>query len=98
MGETTTLGRGGSDYSAAIIANATDSKVLEIWSDVSGMYTADPKIVAQAKPIEKLTYYEAMELSHFGAKVIYPPTLQPIIEKKIPIVIKIYIIEYSIIC
>ena len=88
MGETTTLGRGGSDYSAAIIANATDSKVLEIWSDVSGMYTADPKIVAQAKPIEKLTYYEAMELSHFGAKVIYPPTLQPIIEKKIPIVIK----------
>jgi len=86
--ETTTLGRGGSDYSAAIIANATDSRVLEIWTDVSGMYTADPKIVAQAKPIEKLSYYEAMELSHFGAKVIYPPTLQPIIEKKIPIVIK----------
>ena len=88
MEETTTLGRGGSDYSAAIIANATDSAVLEIWTDVSGMYTADPKIVAQAKPIEKLSYYEAMELSHFGAKVIYPPTLQPIIEKKIPIVIK----------
>ena len=88
MEETTTLGRGGSDYSAAIIANATDSAVLEIWTDVSGMYSADPKIVAQAKPIEKLSYYEAMELSHFGAKVIYPPTLQPIIEKKIPIVIK----------
>ena len=88
MEETTTLGRGGSDYSAAIIANATDSAALEIWTDVSGMYTADPKIVAQAKPIEKLSYYEAMELSHFGAKVIYPPTLQPIIEKKIPIVIK----------
>ncbi len=87
-GETTTLGRGGSDYSAALIASATESEVLEIWTDVSGMYTAHPKIVAQAKPIEKLTYYEAMELSHFGAKVIYPPTLQPIIEKKIPIVIK----------
>ncbi len=87
-GETTTLGRGGSDYSAALIASATESEVLEIWTDVSGMYTAHPKIVAQAKPIEKLTYYEAMELSHFGAKVIYPPTLHPIIEKKIPIVIK----------
>ena len=87
-GETTTLGRGGSDYSAAIIANATESDVLEIWTDVSGMFTAHPKIVAQAKPIEKLSYYEAMELSHFGAKVIYPPTLQPIIEKNIPIVIK----------
>ena len=87
-GETTTLGRGGSDYSAALIASATESEVLEIWTDVSGMYTAHPKIVAQAIPIEKLTYYEAMELSHFGAKVIYPPTLQPIIEKKIPIVIK----------
>ena len=87
-GETTTLGRGGSDYSAALIASAIESEVLEIWTDVSGMYTAHPKIVAQAKPIEKLTYYEAMELSHFGAKVIYPPTLHPIIEKKIPIVIK----------
>lgn len=86
--ETTILGRGGSDYSAAIIASATESDVLEIWTDVSGMYTADPKIVAQAKPIEKLSYYEAMELSHFGAKVIFPPTLQPIIEKNIPIVIK----------
>tara|TARA_B100001057_G_scaffold491212_1_gene580994 strand:+ start:969 stop:3416 length:2448 start_codon:yes stop_codon:yes gene_type:complete len=87
-GETTTLGRGGSDYSAALIANATESEILEIWTDVSGMFTAHPKIVAQAKPIEKLSYYEAMELSHFGAKVIYPPTLQPIIEKNIPIVIK----------
>tara|TARA_B100001059_G_scaffold187099_1_gene189196 strand:+ start:10295 stop:12742 length:2448 start_codon:yes stop_codon:yes gene_type:complete len=87
-GETTTLGRGGSDYSAALIANATESERLEIWTDVSGMFTAHPKIVAQAKPIEKLSYYEAMELSHFGAKVIYPPTLQPIIEKNIPIVIK----------
>ena len=87
-GETTTLGRGGSDYSAAIVASATESEALEIWTDVSGMYTAHPKIVAQAKPIEKLSYYEAMELSHFGAKVIYPPTLQPIIEKNIPIFIK----------
>ena len=87
-GETTTLGRGGSDYSAALIAAATHSEALEIWSDVSGMFTANPKIVAQAKPIEKLSYYEAMELSHFGAKVIYPPTLQPIIEKKIPVLIK----------
>lgn len=87
-GETTTLGRGGSDYSAAIIASAINAEVLEIWTDVSGMYTAHPKIVAQAKPIDKLSYYEAMELSHFGAKVIYPPTLQPIIEKNIPILIK----------
>jgi aspartokinase/homoserine dehydrogenase 1 len=87
-GETTTLGRGGSDYTAALIASAINSEVLEIWTDVSGMYTAHPKIVAQAKPIEKLSYYEAMELSHFGAKVIYPPTLQPIIEKNIPIIIK----------
>ena len=87
-GETTILGRGGSDYSAAIIASALGADVLEIWTDVSGMYTADPKIVAQAKPIDKLSYYEAMELSHFGAKVIYPPTLQPLIEKNIPITIK----------
>lgn len=88
LGETTTLGRGGSDYSAAILANALEARVLEIWTDVSGMYTAHPKIVAQAKPIKKLSYYEAMELSHFGAKVIYPPTLQPLVEKNIPIVIK----------
>ena len=87
-GETTTLGRGGSDYSAALIANATESEVLEIWTDVSGMFTAHPKIVSQAKPIEKLSFYEAMELSHFGAKVIFPPTLQPLIEKNIPVVIK----------
>ena len=87
-GETTTLGRGGSDYSAAIIASAINAEVLQIWTDVSGMYTAHPKIVTQAKPIDKLSYYEAMELSHFGAKVIYPPTLQPIIEKNIPILIK----------
>ena len=85
---TTTLGRGGSDYSAAIIANSIEADIFEIWTDVSGIYTAHPKIVTQAKPIKKLSYYEAMELSHFGAKVIYPPTLQPIIEKNIPIVEK----------
>ena len=87
-GVTTTLGRGGSDYSAAIIANSVEAEMFEIWTDVSGIYTAHPKIVTQAKPIKKLSYYEAMELSHFGAKVIYPPTIQPIIEKNIPIVVK----------
>lgn len=87
-GETTTLGRGGSDFTAALLAQFLDANALEIWTDVSGMYTANPKLVAQAKPIPKLSYQEAMELSHFGAKVIYPPTLQPIVKKKIPIYIK----------
>jgi len=87
-GDTTTLGRGGSDYSAALLANYVNASVLEIWTDVSGMFTAHPKLVSQAQPIPKLSYHEAMELSHFGAKVIYPPTLQPIIEKEIPILIK----------
>jgi len=87
-GDITTLGRGGSDYSAALLANYSDASVLEIWTDVSGMFTAHPKLVFQAQPIPKLSYHEAMELSHFGAKVIYPPTLQPIIEKEIPILIK----------
>jgi len=87
-GDITTLGRGGSDYSAALLANYSDASVLEIWTDVSGMFTAHPKLVSQAQPIPKLSYHEAMELSHFGAKVIYPPTLQPIIEKEIPILIK----------
>ena len=86
--ELTTLGRGGSDFSAAILANVLDAQSLEIWTDVSGMYTANPKLVAQAQPIPNLTYYEAMELSHFGAKVIYPPTLQPLVEKNIPTYIK----------
>ncbi len=86
--ETTTLGRGGSDFTAAIIANAVDAEILEIWTDVSGMFTANPKLVKQAKPINKISYKEAMELSHFGAKVIYPPTIQPVLSKKIPIVIK----------
>ena len=86
--ETTTLGRGGSDFTAAIIANATNASVLEIWTDVSGMFTAHPKLVKQAKPIQRISYQEAMELSHFGAKVIYPPTIQPALDKKIPILIK----------
>ena len=87
-GDTTTLGRGGSDYSAALLASYINASVLEIWTDVSGMFTAHPRLVSQAQPIPKLSYNEAMELSHFGAKVIYPPTLQPIIEKEIPILIK----------
>jgi len=86
--EITNLGRGGSDYTAALIANYTNAEVLEIWTDVSGMYTAHPSLVSQALPIASLSYNEAMELSHFGAKVIYPPTLQPLIEKGIPILIK----------
>lgn len=87
-GEVSTLGRGGSDYTAAIIAAATDSEILEIWTDVSGMYTANPKFVRQAFPINNISYQEAMELSHFGAKVLYPPTIQPILKKEIPICIK----------
>ena len=87
-GSTTTLGRGGSDYSAAIIAAATDAEVLEIWTDVNGMYTANPKLVKQAKAIAELSYEEAMELSHFGASVLYPPTIQPVLAKNIPIHIK----------
>ena len=87
-GETTTLGRGGSDYTAALLANFLEAKSLEIWTDVSGMFTANPKKVSQAKPIPKLSYQEAMELSHFGATVIYPPTLQPIVKKQIPTYIK----------
>jgi len=87
-GETTTLGRGGSDYTAAIIAAALNADVLDIWTDVSGMMTADPRLVSQAIPIPHISYAEAMELSHFGAKVIYPPTIQPVMDKKIPIWIK----------
>ncbi|MEA9412215.1 bifunctional aspartate kinase/homoserine dehydrogenase I [Flavobacterium sp. PL02] len=84
----TTLGRGGSDYTAAILAGALNAKGLEIWTDVNGMYTANPKIVKQAHPIATISYQEAMELSHFGAKVLYPPTIQPVLRKNIPIVIK----------
>lgn len=87
-GETTTLGRGGSDYTAAIIAAAVDASVLEIWTDVDGFMTADPRKVDKAYAIESLTYAEAMELSHFGAKVLYTPTIQPVLEKRIRIHIK----------
>ena len=87
-GNTTTLGRGGSDYTAAIIAAALNVSAVEIWTDVSGMMTADPRLVTNAKIIEKISYQEAMELSHFGAKVIYPPTIQPVMNKRIPVWIK----------
>jgi len=85
--ETTTLGRGGSDYTAAIIAAALDAEVLEIWTDVDGFMTADPKKVEKAYAIDCLTYSEAIELSHFGAKVIYTPTLRPVYKKNIPILV-----------
>jgi bifunctional aspartokinase / homoserine dehydrogenase 1 len=85
---TTTLGRGGSDYTAAILAAAVDAGALEIWTDVSGMMTADPRWVPNAKIIPSISYQEAMELSHFGAKVIYPPTIQPVLSKNIPTWIK----------
>ncbi len=87
-GFTTTLGRGGSDYTAAIIAAAVDADVLEIWTDVSGMMTADPRFVRNVRQIPRITYREAMELSHFGAKVIYPPTIQPVMAKGIPVLVK----------
>jgi aspartokinase/homoserine dehydrogenase 1 len=85
---TTTLGRGGSDYTAAILAAAVDANALEIWTDVSGMMTADPRWVPNAKIIPSISYQEAMELSHFGAKVIYPPTIQPVLSKNIPVWVK----------
>lgn len=86
--QTSTLGRGGSDYTAAIFAAALDAKVLEIWTDVSGMMTADPRLVPHAKALPHISYQEAMELSHFGAKVIYPPTIQPVMKKDIPVWVK----------
>lgn len=85
---TTTLGRGGSDYTAAIIAAALDAEVLEIWTDVDGFMTADPRIIPSAYTIEHLTYSEATELCNFGAKVIYPPTIFPVFAKKIPLYVK----------
>jgi aspartokinase/homoserine dehydrogenase 1 len=87
-GYTTTLGRGGSDYTAAIFAAALDAEILEIWTDVSGMMTADPRFVRNVRQIPRINYREAMELSHFGAKVIYPPTIQPVMAKGIPVLIK----------
>jgi aspartokinase/homoserine dehydrogenase 1 len=87
-GTTTTLGRGGSDYTAAIVASALQADVLEIWTDVSGMMTADPRLTSNARIIPFISYQEAMELSHFGAKVIYPPTIQPVMNLGIPVWIK----------
>ena len=87
-GHTTTLGRGGSDYSGAIYAASINASILEIWTDVSGMMTADPRIVNNAKEIPRISYQEAMELSHFGAKIIYPPTIQPVMQAHIPVWIK----------
>ena len=87
-GEVTNLGRGGSDYTASIIAAALEASVLEIWTDVDGFMTADPKVISSAYVIPELTYIEAMELSNFGAKVIYPPTIYPVCIKHIPILIK----------
>ncbi len=88
LDEISNLGRGGSDYSASIYAKYCNAKSLEIWTDVSGVFSANPKIVEKASPIEFLSYKEAMELSFFGAKVIYFPTLQPLIEENIPVYIK----------
>jgi aspartokinase/homoserine dehydrogenase 1 len=87
-GNTTTLGRGGSDYTGAIFAAGVKASALEIWTDVSGMMTADPRMVQNAKEIPQISYQEAMELSHFGAKVIYPPTIQPVMHQNIPVWIK----------
>ena len=87
-GETTNLGRGGSDYTAAIIAAALNAEVLEIWTDVDGFMTADPKVIRTAYTINELSYIEAMELCNFGAKVIYPPTIYPVCVKNIPIRVK----------
>ena len=86
--EPSTLGRGGSDYTAALLGNYLNASLIDIWTDVSGMLTAAPNIVSAAYPIKSMSYEEAMELSYFGAKVIYPPTIQPALEKKIPIGIK----------
>jgi aspartokinase/homoserine dehydrogenase 1 len=87
-GSITTLGRGGSDYTAALFAAALEVEKLEIWTDVDGFMTADPRVISKAYTIPSLTYSEAMELSHFGAKVIYPPTILPVYKKGIPIQIK----------
>lgn len=87
-GQKSTLGRGGSDYTAAIIAAALDVDALEIWTDVNGMMTADPRLVSSAHSIDNISYEEAMELSHFGAKVIYPPSIHPVLSKQIPTYVK----------
>jgi len=87
-GEITNLGRGGSDYTASLLAAALDASVLEIWTDVDGFMTADPRVISTAYTIDELSYVEAMELCNFGAKVVYPPTIYPVCQKNIPILIK----------
>lgn len=87
-GNSTTLGRGGSDYTAAIFAAALNAEALEIWTDVDGFMTADPQVISKAYVINSLSYIEAMELTHFGAKVIYPPTILPVYQRNIPTYIK----------
>ena len=87
-GVATNLGRGGSDYTASIVAAALDAEALEIWTDVDGFMTADPKIIPNAFTIDQLSYTEAMELCNFGAKVVYPPTIYPVCKKNIPIYVK----------
>ena len=87
-GEITNLGRGGSDYTASLLAAALDASVLEIWTDVDGFMTADPRVISSAYTIDELSYVEAMELCNFGAKVVYPPTIYPVCQKNIPILIK----------
>ena len=88
QGRTTTLGRGGSDYTASLFAVGCKARVLEIWTDVPGMMTSNPKIVPTARTISNISYKAALELSHFGAKVIYPPTIQPVVAEGIPIYVK----------
>ncbi|NLA15618.1 MAG: bifunctional aspartate kinase/homoserine dehydrogenase I [Bacteroidales bacterium] len=87
-GRTTTLGRGGSDYTASLMAVGSKARMLWIWTDVDGMMTADPRIVSDVHTIENISYKEALELSHFGARVVYPPTIQPVVSKGIPIMVK----------
>jgi len=90
-GDLTTLGRGGSDYTASIVAAAINAELLELWKDVEGVMTANPSVVSSAYPIEKLSYEEAMEISHFGAKVIYAPSINPAFRKNIPIHLKCFL-------
>ena len=88
LGRTTTLGRGGSDYTASLYAVGCKARILEIWTDVPGMMTSNPKVVPTARTISNISYKAALELSHFGAKVIYPPTIQPVVAEGIPIYVK----------
>ena len=84
-GRTTTLGRGGSDYSAALLAEALDAASIEIWTDVPGIYTTDPRLVTRARPIPEISFVEAAEMATFGAKVLHPATLQPAVRQNIPV-------------